>query len=206
MVKQMTTIILMGLFSFLFGCTDNKTNALQTDKLVDITSRLDQAEGWSDIFLAIIADTKTDTSHIYIAKGIYKGKTVGLQIEVRSNIAAGIVDGKPDGKSGFVANAVRLKSIGQESDDLVKALAELYKQPSDKGFTKQTISATAFSLNDKPADLDKKDYYKLKLFFEENDENLYSEIFLNINTDKREIEIQEKDEGYRETLIKVWTK
>ena len=196
----------MGLFSFLFGCKDNKTNAQQTDKLVDITSRLDQAEGWSDIFLTITADTKTDTSHIYIAKGLYKDKTVGLQIEVNSKIGAGIVDGKPDSKSGLVANAVRLKSLGQSSDELVKALAELYKQPSDKGFTKQTISATAFSLNDKTADLEKRDYYKLKLFFEENDENLYSEIFLNINTDKREIEIHEKDEGYREQIIKVWTK
>jgi hypothetical protein len=206
MIKQLTTIILMGLFTFMFGSKDNNAKAQQTNKLVDITSRLDQAEGWSDIFLTITADTKTDISHIYIAKGLYKGKTVGLQIEVRSNIAAGIVDGKPDGKSGIVANAVRLKTLGQESDDLVKALAELYKQPADKGFTKQTISVTAFSLNDKPADLDKKDYYKLKLFFGENDENLYSEIFLNINTDKREIEIHEKDEGYRKPIIKVWTK
>lgn len=206
MVKQLTTIILMGLFSFLFGCKDNNTNAQQTNNLVDITSRLDQAEGWSDIFLTITADTKTDTSHIYIAKGLYKGKTVGLQIEVNSKIGAGIVDGKLDSKSGLVTNAVKLQSIGQESDELVKALAELYKQPSDIGFTKQTIYATVFSLSDKPADLDKSDYYKLKLFFEENDENLYSEIFLNINTEKREIEIYEKDEGYREPIIKVWTK
>ena len=196
----------MGLFSFLFGCKDNNTKAQQTNNLVDITSRLDQAEGWSDIFLTITADTKTDTSHIYIAKGLYKGKTVGLQIEVRSNIAAGIIDGKPDSQHGFIDNAVRLTSIGQESDELVKALAELYKKPTDKGFTKQTISATAFSLNEKSADLDKKDYYRLKLFFEQNDENLYSEIFLNINTDKREIELNEKDEGYREPIIKVWTK
>ncbi len=206
MIKQLTTIILMGLFSFLFGCKDNKTNAQQNDKLVDITSRLDQAEGWSDIFLTITADTKTDTSHIYIAKGLYKGKTVGLQIQVNSKIGAGIVNGQLDSKSGLVANAVRLQTIGQESDELVKALAELYKQPTDKGFTKQTISATAFSLSDKAADLDKRDYYKLKLFFEENDEKLYSEMFLNINTDKREIELHEKDEGYREPIIKVWTK
>lgn len=104
-----------------------------------------------------------------------------------------------------MANAVQLKSIGQESDELVKALAELYKQPTNKGFTKQTISATAFSLNEKSVNLDKNDYYKLKLFFAEDDENLHSEIFLNINTDKREIEIHEKDEEYREPIIKVWT-
>lgn len=208
MIKQLTTFILIGLLSFLIGCKDNNRKTQQTNniKLEDITSRLDQADGWSDIFLKITTDTKTDTTHIYVAKGLYKGMTVGMQIEVSSKIGAGIIDGKPDGKSGFVANAVRLKSIGQESDELVKALAELYKQPSTNGFTKQTISATAFSLNEKPVNLDKKDYYKLKLFFEENDENLYSEIFLNINTDKGEIEIHEKDQSFREPIIKVWTK
>lgn len=206
MTKQLTGIILMGLFSFLFGCKNNDSNAQTNNtKLEDITSRIDPEEGWSDIFLKITEDTKTDTSHIYIAKGLYKNKMVGLQIEVSSKIGAGIVDGKPDGKAGFVANAVQLKSTGQESDELVKALAELYNQPTNKGFTKQTISATAFSLNEKAVNLDKNDYYKLKLFFAEDDENLYSEIFLNINTDKREIEIHEKDEEYREPIIKVWT-
>ncbi|KXK37449.1 MAG: hypothetical protein UZ09_BCD002002013 [Bacteroidetes bacterium OLB9] len=209
MTKQLTAIILMGLFSFLFGCKNNDSNAKTNDsdntKIEEITSRIDPEEGWSDIFLKITADTKTDSSHIYIAKGLYKNKTVGLQIEVSSKIGAGIIDGKPDGKAGFVANAIQLKSIGQESDELVKALAELYKQPTNKGFTKQTISATAFSLNEKSVNLDKNDYYKLKLFFAEDDENLYSEIFLNINTDKREIEIHEKDEEYREPIIKVWT-
>ena len=47
---------------------------------------------------------------------------------------------------------------------------------------------------------------KLSILLAEDDENLYSEIFLNINTDKQEIELHEKDEGYRESIIKVWTK
>jgi hypothetical protein len=206
---QLTAIILMGLFSFLFGCKSNdsntKTNNFDNTKIEEITSRINPEEGWSDIFLKITEDKKTDTSHIYIAKGLYKNKTVGLQIEVSSKIGAGIIDGKPYGKAGFVANAVLFKSIGQESDELAKALAELYKQPTNKSFTKQTISATAFSLNEKSVNLDKGDYYKLKLFFAEDDENLYSEIFLNINTDKREIEIHEKDEEYRKPIMKVWT-
>jgi len=201
----------MGLFSFLGGCKNSSGKVQQVNhsdsvKLEDITSRIDQAEGWVDIFLKITSDIKTDTSHIYVAKGLYKNKTVGLQIEINSNIRAGIIDGKPDSKSGVMPKAVRLKSLGQESDELVKALAELYKVNSDKGFTKQIISATAFSLNEMPVVLDKNDYYRLKLFFEENDEYLYSEMFLNINTEKREIELHEKDADYREPIINVWTK
>ena len=212
MIKQLTKIIFMGLFSLLFGCNGNNSKTQQSSntdnhQLEEITSRCDLAEGWIDIFMKITSDIKTDTSHIYIAKGLYNSKIVGLQIEVSSKIGAGVVNGKIDGKSGFVSDAVQLKSLGQESDEFIKALAELYQKPTDKGFAKQTISATVFSLNEKPVNLDKKDYYKLKLFFEENDEELlYSEIFLNINTDKREIEIHEKDEEYREPIIKIWTK
>lgn len=209
MTKQLTTVIFMGLFSF-FGCKNRDSN-IQTQKsdhskLEDITSRIDPKEGFVDIFLKITLDTKTDTSHIYIVKGLYKNKTVGLQIEVNSKIRAGIIDGEIDGKNGFVLNGVQIKSIGQESNELVKALSELYKQSTEKSFSKEIVSATAFSLNDKPINLDKSDYYKLKLFFEENDENLYSEVYLNINTDKQEIEIHEKDQEYREPIIKVWTK
>jgi hypothetical protein len=209
MIKQLTAVFLMGLFSFLFGCKKNNSNSQTNNsdhaKIEEITSRINPEEGWSDIFLKITEDTKTDTSHIYTAKGLYNNKSVGLRIEVSSKIGAGVVNGIPDGNAGFVGNAVQLQSIGQESDELVKALAELYKHTTDKGFTKQTISATAFSLNEKSVNLEKKDYYKLKLFFAEEDEHLYSEIYLNINTDKREIEFHEKDEEYREAIIKVWT-
>ncbi|MGS2761839.1 hypothetical protein [Sinomicrobium sp. M5D2P9] len=207
MSNKLTTIILMALFSFLFGCKNINNNAQASNNTIfeEIASRIGPKEGFVDIFLKIIEDAKTDTSHIYIAKGLYKNKTVGLQIEVSSEISAGIIEDEIASKNRFILNGVQLKSIGQESDELVRALAELYEQPTDKEFTEKVVSATAFSLNDKSVNLDKSDYYKLKLFFEENDENLYSEIYLNINTDKREIELQEKDEEYREPIIKVWT-
>jgi hypothetical protein len=208
MTIQLKTILLMGFFSFLFGCknTDKIQQTNAQIKLENITARLDPQEGWQDIFLKITSDIKTDSSHIYIAEGLYNNKTVGVQIEVSSEIGAGIINGELEGYSGFVSNAVQLTSIGQESDELVKALAELYDFPTNKGFTKETISTTAFSLNETPVNLDKNGYYKLKLFFGEDDENLYSELYLNINTEEKEIEIHEKDEEYREPIITVWTK
>ena len=200
----------MGIFSFLCSCKNNNINAqdsrkYENIKLEDITSRFDPEEGWNDIFLKITSETITKTTHIYIAKGLYKDKAVGLQIEINSKISAGIVNGQIDNKNGFVTKGIQLKSIGEESDELIKALAELYKQPTTKGFTKEIISATAFSLNEKPADLDKQDSYKFKLFFAENDEKLYSELYLNINTQTGEIELNEKDEGYREPILKLLT-
>ncbi|MEO8148235.1 MAG: hypothetical protein ABI723_11380 [Bacteroidia bacterium] len=214
MIRLTTTIIFMGLLTWLSGCVNNNNNNnnktqqanQDTVKLEDITSRINPDEGFNDIFLKIVNDTKTDTTHIYIAKGLYKNKTVGLQIEVRSKIGAGFTDGQVADNGGFIAKGVRLKSIGQESDEFIKALADLYKQQTSKGFSKQVITATAFSLNEKASDLDKKGLYNFKLFFGEEDENLYSEIFLNINTAKGEIELPEKDDSYREPLIKVWTR
>ena len=195
----------MSFFSFLFGCKNNNEDKSANLNLVEITSRLNIEDGWFDIFLKVTEDKKTDSSHIYIAKGLYKNKTVGLQIEVSSKIKAGIVNDEIDSENGFLSNGVKFKSIGTESDEFIKALAELYNQPAVKNFSSKTISATTFSLNDKSVNLQKSDYYKLKLFFEENDENLYSEMYLNINTKKQEIEIHEKDEAYREPIIKVLT-
>ena len=137
-------------------------------QLQDITQRIDPEEGFIDVFLKITDETKTDTSHIYLAKGLYKDKTIGLAIEVNANIPAGIVDGDISAEGSFVPNGVKLSSIGAESDTFIQALAELYGVATTKGFTKDPIYATAFSLNEMPVDLNQSEYYRLKLFFEED--------------------------------------
>ncbi|MEO8068841.1 MAG: hypothetical protein ABI599_14185 [Flavobacteriales bacterium] len=209
MATQRHPILLMGLFSLLFGCKDGSSKAQHSDasnvQLEEITARMDPEEGWNDIFLKVTSEVVTDSSHVYIAKGLYKGKTVGLQFEVSSDIGAGLVDGKL-AQNGFVANGVRIVSIGVESDEFVKALAELYEQPVPPTFTKREISATAFSLNENAVDLDQKDKYKMKLFLEEGDEQLYSEVYVNIDTDMGEIELAEKDQEYREPIIKIFSR
>lgn len=195
----------MALFSFLFSCESNHSSPAANDSasLEDINARINPEDGWNDIFLKIVKDQKTDSSHIYTVKGLYKEQTVGLQIEVNSSIGAGIVDGKPNVNSGIARQSVHIRSMGAESDAFVKALAELYGHPTTKAFRQQPLSVTAFSLNETPVNLDKDGYYKLKLFLEEYDEDLYSEIFLNINTEKKEIEINEKDWEYRRPIIEL---
>lgn len=182
------------------------TNRLSKKPLQEITSRVDTNDSWVDIFLTIVSDTKTDDSHIYVAKGLYKNNIVGLEIEVSSHIKAGIGNGLERGGSGFASNAVTFKSLGSESDNFVRALAELYEVPTTGGFSSAPLTADIFSLNKRNVNLDKKFYYKLKLFFESNNEELYSEIFLNINTKAKEVELFEKDEEYRSNIIKILTK
>lgn len=199
----------MVLFSTLFGCGQNNERTQQTNspKLADITSRTDTSEGFSDIFLTITSSSKTDTTNIYVGQGLYKNKIVGLKFEVNSKLPFGITtDGEINSKGGFVRNGVKFISTGQESDELINALADLYNEPIKKPFSKNRISATVFSLNKKDADFSKKDYYKFKLFFnDEGDENNYAEMFFNVNTEEQIIELHEKDHNYRKPLLKAFT-
>lgn len=208
-MKLLTLIFAMGILSTLFGCGQDNNKKQNTNdlKLEEITSRTDTSEGFNDIFSKITSDLKSDTTHTYVAKGLYKNKTVGLQFEVKSNMPNGITaEGEMNSKNGFIRNAVKIISIGHESDELIKALSELYKIPTQKLFTKTKLVTTAFSLNQKIADLNKPDYYKFKLFFnEDRNEDNYAELFFNINTNERIIELHEKDNDYRKPLVKTFT-
>jgi hypothetical protein len=52
-----------------------------------------------------------------------------------------------------------------------------------------------------------KGYYKFKLFFDPSDElGLYCELYLNINLPDKEVELREKDQEYRENLIRAMTR
>src|SRR5580765_1716482 len=176
-MKLLLHIILMGLFSSLFGCgqNNNKRQQANSSKLADITSRTDTSEGFSDIFLTITSSNKTDTTNTYIGQGLYKSKIVGLKFEINSKLPFGITsDGEINSKGGFIRNGVKFISIGQESNELINALSDLYNEPTRKPFSKKVISASVFSLNQQDTNLDKNGYYQFKLFFnDDGDENTY---------------------------------
>lgn len=134
---------------------------------------------------------------------------MGLKFEIKSILPNGInSDGSLDAKKGFIRNAIRISSIGEESDEFLKSISNLYGFPTDKKFTINTLSPTAFSLNKSIVKVEKVGYYKFKLFFrdDENDkEEDYCELFLNINTNEKTIELFEKDNEYRKSLIKAFT-
>jgi hypothetical protein len=206
-MKISETLILAGFFTIFTGCGQiHKPDLQEKFKLEEITSKTDMSKGFSDIFMKIILDNKTDSTHIYLAKGLYKNKTTGLQFEVNSNIPHGITfGGNFDRGIKAAINGVRIKSKGEESDNFIKALAELYSFPTNKPFSKKTISASAFLYKQRIADLDKKDVYKFDLIFEDNNEELFSELVFIINTSEGIIELNEKDVAYRQRLINIFT-
>ncbi len=202
-MKYFKLIAFSGLFSILFGCGSANHG---TTTLEEITSKTDLDEGFADIFLKIVSDDKKADTHVYVAKGLYKGKTVGLRFEVKSDMSGGLTSRGEINSGGFVREAVRISSEGPESGEFANALGEIYEIPTTEPFTNETITTTAFSLNQTAVNLDKPDYYKFKLFFEDADEELYAELFFNIDTKKRIIELHEKDPEYRQALMTMLTK
>lgn len=197
----------MGIWAILFGCNNdsNYKNTFPSVKLEPIIT--DTTDSFCDIFLKITSETKIANKHIYIAKGLYKNITVGLQFEIISQLPYGITnEGEVNTKDGFIHEGIWLVSIGQETDNFLRAISELYKIPTSKTFSRNKIPATIFSLNKVNTDLNNLGYYKFKVFFNENeDENSYAEIYINIDTEKKVIEFHEKDQEYRKPLVNTFT-
>ena len=191
--------IIMGLLSLVFGLKSNGQS-----NLIDITSKSE--EGFHDLIFNI-TDKQLDKENnwILIAKGQYKSTVIGLKIKIKNGLNPGLINGKPD-QSGLTKNAGELINIGLESDNFIKIVSELYGFKSNNKFSKKNISFDCFSLNSEVGNLDKGDF-KFKLFLDSQDTNgLYSELFLNIHLSAGLIELNEKDLGYREKLIKILTK
>lgn len=152
------------------------------------------------LFLRIVENSQTDSSHIYVAKSVFEQDTVGLQVEVLKNIKPGInSDGRPT-EDGFVKGAIKWSSIGTQSDALVKALAAIFNSSSTGTFSSNTLEPTVFSSNNIEVDLSKKSTYSFKLFFD-NTVGEPAEVFATLDLYKRSFEISEKDASYRAQLI-----
>ena len=172
--------------------------------LKEITALTDPEEGWKDIFLHIIESNEDDNWVSFKCKGLYNGDDVGLEVLVRKNMEAGLLTTKVN-EEAFYRDGICFYSIGVDSDNLLKALSTLYEFPTDKSFSKSVTGAMTFSLNEVDVDLKMKKKYDFKMFFNDQSETLYCEIFCNIDLDKMIVELREKDEEYRENLIKTFS-
>ena len=71
-------------------------------------------------------------------------------------------------------------------------------------FTNQKLIFTVFPLNDKVAKLEK-GKFKFKVFYDDsNEKNLYSEFYINIDLNNKILELNEKDQDYRENILKAF--
>jgi len=189
-------ILIMGILSSIFGCSQN-------NNLIELTSKQDAEEGWQDLIFSITKKQKLDNGFWSLTcKAKYENQIVGLKINIADGIPAGFVNEEIDNTS-FASNGVEIHSIGKESDKLIEVISKLYGQPLKTKFTSEKLTFTAFPLNKEKAILENGRFH-FKLFFDENDErNLYAEIFLNPDLKNGTVELNEKDEEYRTNIVKM---
>ena len=96
------------------------------------------------------------------------------------------------------------RSTGPESDAFLQALSELYKvKTSPKKFSSE-VYADAVVLEGRLSTMETKPL-KIKVFFNaEGPESKYAELYTNVDPSKRVLEIHEKDEGYRENVLRAF--
>jgi len=212
----MLKYIAVGLILTSFSCTNSNdsqsnsgSNTKQSEKKESFPKKelfvdKGEEEGWgADIRLSIVSVAETDTTRNFTAISTYEGKNLGLLITVPK---------AKEGDKGF-AKGISLKSIGRESDYLLLTLTKLYKQKIDTSlkFTKN-ISVTYVNLKEfakSVAGQEGQPYTtanEYKLFFEGSNDEDYAELYVNINPNEHWIELREKDEEYRPTIIKFLKK
>lgn len=160
-------------------------------------------EGWYDIDLTITSVKMENDGYLsVVAKGLFRGKEVGLKVSFAPNMKPGLLNAEVD-RTAFTKNGIVYSSIGPESDKLIKAIAALYKVELPRPKFSEHIPVTSFALEEHPFDL-RKDNVHFKVFFnDQGDENEYAELFTNIDIPEKRLEFHEKDEEYRRNVVRA---
>jgi hypothetical protein len=203
LIPKATNLFVLCVF-LMISCTNNKkaheTKTFPVEPMIILSG---DEYGWGkDIQLSIVEKTITDSADVYKVVSSYKNKNLGLLI---------LVPKRKVQKSGF-GHGMLLKSTGAESDYLLEILANLYQDKNTKAFkfidsinvSYVDLDEFVKGMSDAQEESESKNK-KYKLFFEGKDGD-YAELYLNINEDEKWIQIGEKDEEYRSTIIKFLSK
>lgn len=157
------------------------------------------------VYLALVSSTEADSSVTYVGKSLNGKDTLGLQIEISNAIPAGVFeDGNVNEEKAFQEGAIKLSSIGEESDRFVQAIAALYELPTDQGMTDGVLAPLVFSSNKTVVDLTGNGTYAFKLFFA-NGEGEEAEVFAELNLYNRSFKMWAKDAAQHARILSAFT-
>lgn len=161
---------------------------------------LGKEDGFVDISLSISkSETLPDGTRRFVVKNKLREQRVGFVFELSPHWKA-----QPTENSDLVfywGNA-NILSVGAESDAFINQVANLYGITGAANKFKIKIPAQVVGLANDPRKMDSMPI-KMKFFFNPDaDENLYSEVFINIDLKKKVLEFNEKDTEYRRPLVR----
>lgn len=156
------------------------------------------------IYLRIAEITEADTAYLYSVRGLFDNDTLGFIVSLDREIAPGINEDGTVRDEGFRAGSVKFLRSGEESDQFIAALAQLWglDELMDKGFSTEPVVPLAFSSNKGAVDQTKPTTNSFKLFFDPDAEEP-GEIFFTVDLYRRGVELHEKDAEYREAIVRT---
>lgn len=135
----------------------------------------------------------------------FNNEVVGVNVQVVKGIKAGFNDNMELVREHVYREGVHFLRSGDESDRLITALAQLYGLKHKVETMVAVETFTGIALHQGDIDLEK-ETVKIKLFGkdkETDEEDDYYESFFNLDLPNGLVFWNEKDQGYREPLIKA---
>ena len=161
---------------------------------------LGNEDDFVDISLSISKyETLNNGSKRFTVKNTLNGQKVSFVLELLPEW-----DAKPieDMDAHFYWGFATITSTGSESDAFIRQVAKLYNIQTPVEKFKNSISAQVVGLANDPTEIESSPV-KMKFFLNPDaDENLYSEIFINIDLNTNTLEFNEKDPDYRLPLVR----
>ena len=165
-------------------------------------------EGFVNCVFRITDLTETTTHYRFRILGSYKGEPVGMGVTVVKGIQSSL-----DASAKLIEEHVYRQGIvfsrtGPESDRLIRALATMYGQPMNGVGMVPSESFTAIALHQGAIDMTQEPI-KMKLFGRESPtdpEDDYNESFFNLDLKHGFVSWNEKDQDYRQPLLRALSK
>lgn len=161
---------------------------------------VNEEDGFVDITLAISNSKKLDSGAFEISvKGCLRGEKVGFAIELKPSWDSQVVE---DMDEPFYWGEALFKSTGSESASFIKSLAGLYGATVSNISVPDNVNSRVVGLACNPGKIDLSPC-KMKFFFNsDGPEELYSEVFINVDLSGKILEFNEKDTEYRAPLLR----
>lgn len=197
-------LITMGLLSWLFGSCTLKPDA-PAKALNEITDDM-EPQGFVDLRFGLSSHERSaDGLQTCVARGPHNGVEVGFRFRLPAEWKQGSL-----GDTGLTTyqSTVTLESLGASSDRFVTALSDLYGGTLRPTTMASAVTFAAISMGGVPAALEK-GAVQIKIFFEPTEESeeaaelFYAEHYLNIDLASRTVDFHEKDEGYRDAVLRA---
>ena len=165
-------------------------------------------EGFVDCVFRIQRQQTSPSDISFHLAASFNGSPVGFDVRVVTPIKAGFTEDMQLNHDHVYREGVQFLRSGPESDQLISALSTLYGLPLSEGRMVDNESFTAIALHQGDIDM-ASDAIKIKMFGNDqqtdNDKN-YCESFFNLDLPNKLVFWNEKDQEYREPLVRFLSK